>query len=128
VTPPSRPRRRWRSCPGAPTGEPRDTAAPAAAQGRVPDRPDQHAAEKGWQDLLAAARNAAVDAWEQLTAAPEERSNRQYPLKASLATSINAGKTYVRWQYKPTDGGRILVHEVSPGHPKKSERVTGRRR
>jgi hypothetical protein len=103
-----------------------------------------NAAEKGWQDLLATARNAAVDAWEQLTTTPEVRSNRQYPLKANLATGVYGGKTYVRWQYEPTDGGRILyfvdtaatgkyagrvlIHEVSPGHPKKSERVTGRRR
>jgi hypothetical protein len=85
-----------------------------------------------------------VDAREQLTAAPEARSSRQYPLKANLATGVYDGRTYLRWQYKPTDGGRIryfvdtetsgkyagrvLIHEVSPGHPKKSERVTGRRR
>lgn len=101
-------------------------------------------AEKGWQDMKAAALNAAADAWDQLTTAPLERSERQYPLKAGLATGVYDGKTYDRWQYKVTDGGRIwyfvdtqtsgkhagrvLIHEVSPGHPKKSERVTGRRR
>ena len=101
-------------------------------------------AEKGWRDMLAAARNATVDAWEQLTTAPEEQSARQYPLKGDLGTGVYRGTTYVRWQYKLTDGGRIwyfvdrtpagkhagrvLVHEVSPGHPKSSERVRGRRR
>jgi hypothetical protein len=100
--------------------------------------------EKGWRDMLATARNATVDAWEQLTATPENQSARQYPLKGDLGTGTYQGKTYVRWQYKLTDGGRlryfvdrtargkhagrVLVHEVSPGHPKSSERVRGRRR
>lgn len=101
-------------------------------------------AEKGWRDMLATARNATVDAWEQLTVAPEEQSARQYPLKGDLGTGSFQGQTYVRWQYKLTDGGRlwyfvdraargrnagrVLIHEVSPGHPKSSERVRGRRR
>lgn len=101
-------------------------------------------AEKGWRDMLAAARNATVDAWEQLTAAPEEQSARQYPLKGDLGTGTHQGQTYVRWQYKLTDGGRlwyfvdrtargehagrVLIQLVAPGHPKSSERVRGRRR
>ncbi|WP_336031016.1 hypothetical protein [Geodermatophilus sp. FMUSA9-8] len=100
-------------------------------------------AEKGWRDMLATARNATVDAWEQLTAAPEEQSPRQYPLKGDLSTGTYQGTAYTRWQYKLTDGGRIwyfvdrttagkhagrvLIHDVSPGHPKSSERVRGRR-
>lgn len=101
-------------------------------------------AEKGWRDMLGNARNATADAWEQLTASPEEQSARRYPLKGDLGTGTYQGTTYVRWQYKLTDGGRIwyfvdrafpgkhagrvLIHEVSPGHPKSSERVRGRRR
>jgi hypothetical protein len=101
-------------------------------------------AEKGWPDSLAIARNAVVDAWERLTTEPAEETERQYRLKGDLATGTYQGRSYERWQYKLTDGGRlwyyveppagprvpgrVLVVEVSPGHPKQSQRVTGRRR
>jgi hypothetical protein len=35
---------------------------------------------------------------------------------------------YVGSSAGPRLAGRVLVVEVSPGHPKQSERVTGRRR
>ncbi len=101
-------------------------------------------AEKGWRDMLATARNASVGAWQRLTISPEEQSDRQYPMKGDLATGTYQGRQLVRWQYKLTDGariwyfvdhtssgktaGRVLIDDVSPGHPKSSERVRGRRR
>ena len=65
-------------------------------------------AEKGWRDLCATARNAAVDAWEFLTATPRDFDpDRCYPLKGDLATVTIEGRPFTRLQYKPTSGGRI---------------------
>jgi hypothetical protein len=64
-------------------------------------------AEKGWVDCLAAAHNAAVDAWECLTKTPDLESERLYRLKAELATGTYNGMVYDRYQYKITNGGRI---------------------
>lgn len=90
-------------------------------------------AEKGWTDLLATSRNAAVDAWDFLTKTPEDRSPRCHPLKGNLAEMTIQGVTLTRWQYEVTGGGRIwyavggsadkktagtvFLERVMPGHP-----------
>ncbi|MFI8978263.1 hypothetical protein ACIGO9_35655 [Nocardia asteroides] len=94
-------------------------------------------AQKGWTDCLAAARNAMVDAWDQLTREPETVSARLYPLKADLRYGSYQGRTFERFQYKFTDGGRlwyfvdhapkgsktagrVLLERCMPGHPKET--------
>ncbi|MDI2029101.1 hypothetical protein QFW96_10800 [Saccharopolyspora sp. TS4A08] len=95
-------------------------------------------AQQGWQDCLATARNATVEAWERLTTAPTHEDKRQYRLHADYATGTYQGETYERWQYKITNGGRIwyfvqptpegkvagrvLLERCKTGHPKETER------
>ena len=91
-------------------------------------------AERGWQDLLATARNATVDAWDFLTRTPTLEGGRCYRLQGNLGTVVIDGDTHERWQYKPTQGGRIwyavvttdkadkvagyvMLERVEPGHP-----------
>ena len=91
-------------------------------------------AAKGWRDLVATARNSAATAWDFLTVSPTERGTTCYPLSQDLEHVIIHGKAYVRWQYKPTNGGRIwyavlpadkgdklagivAVERVTTGHP-----------
>ncbi|WP_223622466.1 hypothetical protein [Microbacterium sp. EST19A] len=94
-----------------------------------------NAAERGWRDLGATARNALVDAWDYLTVHPTRfDSSRCYQLKGNLATAVVDGKTLPVWQYKVTDGarlryavdepdpkakkrGRVILLEASPSHP-----------
>lgn len=97
-------------------------------------------AEKGWTDLLATARNATIDAWNTLTSEPLTETPRLYQLKALYAYGTYEGRTYARYQYKVTDGGRIwffvepapkgaktktagrvLLERCEPGHPKETE-------
>ena len=93
-----------------------------------------HTAEKGWRDLVATSRNAAVAAWEHLTATPTQRTDDCYPLAGRLATIMIDGQPHQRWQYKSTRGGRIwyaivpaakgadqagivMLERVETGHP-----------
>lgn len=94
-------------------------------------------AVNGWQDCLAAVRNAVVDVFDRLTAHPEVETQRQYRLQGDFATGNYAGVVYERWQYKISDGGRIwyfvdhtksgskagsvLIERAEPGHPKATE-------
>ncbi|BAH55525.1 MULTISPECIES: hypothetical protein [Rhodococcus] len=95
-------------------------------------------AAKGWTDLLATARNATVDAWDTLTREPIVETSRLYQLKGDYAYGTYQGRTYARYQYKVTDGGRIwffvdpapkgaknagrvLLERCEPGHPKETE-------
>ncbi len=64
-------------------------------------------AEKGWQDLTATARNAAVEAWDFLTNTPRDSSERCHHLRGDLASVQIEGVTLERWQYEVTGGGRI---------------------
>lgn len=95
-------------------------------------------AEEGWRNCLATARNATVDAWDRLTAAPTSEDERLYRLKDDYATGTFKGRTFERYQYKITDGGRIwyfveptpgektagrvLLERCETGHPKGTER------
>lgn len=95
--------------------------------------------EKGWRDCIAQVRNAMVEAWERLTEAPAERSERQYQLAGELAARTLDGKRLPQWQYKISDAGRlrylvddapvvdnrgrrqfagrVIVVAADPGHP-----------
>lgn len=110
----------------------RDTAVPRPIKkSEYQIRFGTHAADKGWQDMLAAARNAVVEAWDFLTRNPHERCERCYPLSGEMATVTLNGVTFTRWQYKVTDGGRIwfvvgksethagtvIIEAVHAGHP-----------
>jgi hypothetical protein len=64
-------------------------------------------AEKGWQDLTATARNAAVEAWDFLTKTPRGRSERCHPLRGKLGSVQIKGVPLDQWQYEVTGGGRI---------------------
>ncbi|MCT1396654.1 hypothetical protein M4D51_13060 [Microbacterium sp. p3-SID338] len=93
------------------------------------------AAERGWRDLKATAKNALADAWDYLTVHPTQfDSSRCYQLKGNLATVVVDGKVLPVWQYKVTDGarlryavdepnpktkkqGRVILLEASPSHP-----------
>lgn len=88
-------------------------------------------ADKRWRDLVATQRNAAVEAWEFLTATPTQESPRSYPLRGDLATVTRAGEVHIRWQYKLTGGARIWysVHteivylvDVHTHHPNQTKR------
>jgi hypothetical protein len=93
-------------------------------------------AEKGWRDLVATARSAAISAWEFLTAHPTETDGMHcYPLRGDLSRVRINGQDHQRWQYKPTESGRIwyavipsasqakktvgivLLERVATGHP-----------
>ncbi|MEV0760251.1 hypothetical protein [Nocardia sp. NPDC050435] len=97
-------------------------------------------ARKGWVDCVAVARNAMADAWDTLTREPERQSPRLYPLRAELRYGTYAGRTYERYQYKFSDGGRlwyfvdpapkgsrsagrVLLERCMPGHPKRNRVV-----
>lgn len=64
-------------------------------------------AQKGWQDLLATAGNAAVDAWDFLTRTPLERSEKCHQLLGELGRVPVAGIPLEQWQLEVTRGGRI---------------------
>jgi hypothetical protein len=72
-------------------------------------------AERGWADLCATMRNAMTDCWDFLTRTPQAVTPTNYPLKGALGIISRDGKTYQRWQHKPTlkGGARIwfYVHE-----------------
>lgn len=89
-------------------------------------------AQKGWVDLCATARNAAVDAWEFLSKTPTEEGTRCYRLHGDLGVVRINGIDLCRWQFKPTSGGHIwyavvsdaakrggvvLLERVTTGHP-----------
>lgn len=106
--------------------------------------------EKNWNDCVAAARNAMGSAWDALTASPASENGRQYQLRGDDATRQYQGQALPQWEYKITDGGRliylidsapvldnkgrqlfagrVIVVEASPGHPKWTEKVRGGRK
>lgn len=66
-------------------------------------------AEKGWRDLAATIRNPLADTFDFLTATPLLQRPDNYPLKDRLGTVARDGKTYDRWQHKPTLKGDARV-------------------
>jgi hypothetical protein len=106
--------------------------------------------QKQWQDCLAVARNATTDAWDALTVAPDRLSPRHVQLRGDLAFRTHQGTALPQWEYKISDGGRliylinndpvtnargkqthagtVILIDASPGHPKHTEKVKGGRK
>ena len=89
-------------------------------------------AAKGWEKVCAAAPANARVAWEKITADPRERTQRQHPLKGSLASRTVNGVDMEQWQYEVTGGGRlwyciddqrrtVWLTNAAPGHPKATD-------
>lgn len=85
-------------------------------------------AQKGWRDLVATKRSTMSDTWDFLTRTPLARTPANYPLKGSLATVTRGGKSFERWQHKPTlkgsarvwffiDGNTVYLEQVHTAHP-----------
>ncbi len=90
-------------------------------------------AQKGWRDLVATIRNPMADAWDFLTATPLMQTPTNYPLRDQLGTIERAGKTYERWQHKPTlkgtariwfyvDGKTVYLEQIHTSHPNETKR------
>lgn len=67
-----------------------------------------------------------------LDADPADRTPTNYPLKGVLGTVTRDGKTYERWQHKPTaqgdariwfyvDGQTVYVEQVHTKHPNQTK-------
>lgn len=67
-------------------------------------------ARKGWRDIVATQKNAAVEAWQRLTTDPTSIDGRCHPLKGDLATVTHDRKTHAQWQYELTGGARIWFY------------------
>ena len=85
-------------------------------------------AKKGWRDLVATIRNPMTDTWDFLTRSPAEHTPTNYPLRGELGVIQRDGKTYERWQHKPTaqgdariwfyvDGQSVFIEQVHTHHP-----------
>lgn len=116
------------------------------------------AADKGvaadWDRWAKHEPNALASAYDKLASEPTERSSRQKRLEGKThGTGTYDGKTFDRWQYEATSGGRIfyfvddptaggtkkavrkgrgptprrrvIIEAVHPGHPKSTERKRG---
>ena len=97
------------------------------------------AAERGWTDLKASAKNALADAHDYLTAHPGQYdSDRCYQLRGDLSTALVDGVALPQWQYKVTDGarlwyavdepnakakkpGRVYITKAATGHPNETD-------
>ncbi|MBB2975105.1 hypothetical protein FHX49_000646 [Microbacterium endophyticum] len=89
-------------------------------------------AEKGWRDLRATTLGPLADSWDFLTRTPTERTPTNYPLKGELGVVSRGGKTYMRWQHKPTrqgdariwfyvDGQTVYLEQVHTTHPNQTK-------
>lgn len=120
---------------------------PSRRGGRVPPPPppggwtlrfDGNASAEGWEQLASQFPGPTRSAFDQLEAEPGAHSERQHQLRGSEAITTVGGRTLEQWQYEVTGGARILyavdpgsrtvwILAASPGHPKHTERVRGRR-
>ena len=109
---------------------------------------------EGWDKWANQEPNALAAAYDQMATKPIEFSSRQKKLEGkTYGTGTYDGKTYDRWQYEATSGGRIfyfvddpadggrkkverkgrgpkprkrvIIEAVHPGHPKETERKRG---
>lgn len=114
---------------------------------------DQGVAEE-WDLWAKQEPNALAAAYDKLATTPMELSTRQRRLQGkTMGTGTYEGRTFDRWQYEvtsggrifyfvddPTDGGRkkparkgrgprprrrVMIEAVHPGHPKETERKQG---
>lgn len=85
-------------------------------------------AKKGWRDLCATMRGPMSETWDFLTRTPSDRTPVNYPLKGALATVTRDGRTFQRWQHKPTakgdariwfyiEGQTVYLEQVHTHHP-----------
>ncbi|MEB0203167.1 hypothetical protein QN345_01770 [Cryobacterium sp. 10I1] len=97
------------------------------------------AAQRGWTDLKASAKNALADAYDYLTAHPARYDpDRCYQLRGDLSTVLVDGVVLPQWQYKVTDGarlwyavdepnakakkpGRVYITKAATGHPNETD-------
>lgn len=88
-------------------------------------------AQKGWRDLVATHRNLMVEAWEFLTSGPLVHTPTNYPLRDELGRVTRDGKTFARWQYKPSagngariwfyvEGQTVYLERVHTSHPRQT--------
>ncbi|MGC5025039.1 hypothetical protein ACLQ3K_09820 [Tsukamurella sp. DT100] len=79
-------------------------------------------------------RSAAplADAWDFLTRTPTTRTPTNYPLRDELAVVSRCGKTFERWQHKPTikgtariwffvDDRTVYLEQVHTSHPNETK-------
>lgn len=89
-------------------------------------------ARKGWRDLVATMRNPMSDAWDFLTKTPTATSTANYRLKGQLGEIVRGGRTFERWQHKPTlkgsariwffvDVGTVYIEQVHTAHPNETK-------
>lgn len=83
---------------------------------------------KGWRDLVATIRNPMSETWDFLTHTPLETTPTNYRLKGELGTVFRGGRSYERWQHKPTakgtariwfyvDAHTVCLEQVHTSHP-----------
>ena len=110
----------------------KERVAPPPAKGGWDFRFATSDAVKGWDQVCAAAPANARTAWEQITADPRRRDQRQHPLKGELGHRDVGGTRLEQWQYEVTGAGRIWycvddatrtvwMTDCSIGHPKTTE-------
>lgn len=89
-------------------------------------------AAKGWRDLVATSRNVMADAWDFLTRTPLQTTPTNYRLKGELGIIQRGGKSFDRWQHKPTlkgsariwffvDGRTVYLEQVHTNHPNQTK-------
>ena len=112
-----------------------DRAAPPPRPGGYTLRFATNDAAKGWEELCrqsAANTRVAFEAIEP-NPVPSPPTNRQHPLKGSLAASVHNGKMLPQWQYEVTGSGRIWylpdletrtcwIKHAGTGHPRATDR------
>lgn len=110
----------------------RERVAPPPKTGEWDFRYATSDAVTGWESLCAAAPGNTRTAWEQITADPRQRSQRQHPLKGSLGSRMVNGELLEQWQHEVTGAGRlwycianrervVWLTEASVGHPKATD-------
>ncbi|MBO1029785.1 hypothetical protein IPV09_00360 [Tessaracoccus sp. SD287] len=88
--------------------------------------------ERGWRDLVATIRNPMTETWDFLTRTPLTMTPINYPLEGSLGVIIRSGRTFQRWQHKPTqkgtarvwfyvDGSTVYLEQVHTAHPNETK-------
>lgn len=89
-------------------------------------------AEKGWRDLVATIRNPMSETWDFLTTTPLEVTPLNHPLAGQLGEVHRNGRTFQRWQHKPTlkgtarvwfyvDGNTVYLEQVHTAHPQQTK-------
>ena len=88
--------------------------------------------EKGWRDLVATIRNSMSETWDFLTHTPLMRTPTNYPLEGPLGVITRSGRTFQRWQHKPTlkgtarvwfyvDGNTVYLEQIHTAHPNETK-------